>query len=172
MIWALDGEAPTIHPTAWVAPDAQVIGRVRIGAGASVWFGAVLRGDTESVDVGEGANVQDLCVLHTDEGFPLVVGPGCTVGHRAVVHGCEIGEGSLVGMGAVVLNGARIGRECLVGAGALVTEGRAFDPRTLILGSPARAARALNEAAVGRLRLSALHYARNAERFRRGLARA
>lgn len=169
MIWSLDGEGPEIHPTAWIAPDAQVIGRVRIGPRASVWFGAVLRGDNEWIEVGEGSNVQELCCLHTDWGYALSIGPDCTVGHRAMLHGCTIGEGSLIGMSATVLNGARIGPESLVGAGALITEGKAFEPRHLILGTPAKAMRELDDAAVERLRQSAIHYARNAERFARGL---
>ncbi len=169
MIWSLDDEKPEIHPTAWVAPDAQVIGRVRIGPGASVWFGAVLRGDNEWIEVGEASNVQELCCLHTDWGYPLTIGPGCTIGHRAMLHGCTIGEGSLVGMSATVLNGARIGPQSLIGAGALVTEGKEFDPRRLILGAPAKATRELDDTAVERLRQSANHYARNAERFARGL---
>jgi carbonic anhydrase/acetyltransferase-like protein (isoleucine patch superfamily) len=170
MIWSLDGEAPEIHPTAWIAPDAQVIGRVRLGPRASVWFGAVLRGDIEWIEVGEGSNIQELSVLHTDRGFPLAVGPGCTIGHKAILHGCTVGPNSLVGMSATVLNGAAIGEESLVGAGALVTEGKAFEPRSLILGSPARAVRRLDEEAVRRLRLSASNYAENARRFASGLA--
>lgn len=169
MIWSLDGEAPEIHPTAWVAPDAQVIGRVRIGPGASVWFGAVLRGDNEWIEVGEGTNVQEMACLHTDWGFPLTLGAGCTIGHKAMLHGCTIGPNSLVGMGATVLNGARIGADSLVGAGTLVTEGKAFDPRSLLVGAPARVARTLDDAAVERLRRSAEHYAQNAGRFARGL---
>ena len=169
MIWSLDGDAPEIHPTAWVAPDAQVIGRVRIGPRASVWFGAVLRGDNEWIELGEESNVQELCCLHTDWGFPLSIGPGCTIGHKAMLHGCTIGEGSLVGMSATVLNGARIGASCLLGAGSLVTEGREFAPRGLILGVPAKAVRELDEPAVERLRQSARHYAANAERFASGL---
>ena len=169
MIWTLEGEGPEIHPTAWVAPDAQVIGRVRIGPRASVWFGAVLRGDNEWIEVGEESNVQELCCLHTDWGFPLSIGPGCTIGHKAMLHGCTIGEGSLVGMSATILNGARIGPHSLVGAGSLVTEGKDFAPRSLILGTPAKAARQLDDAAVEKLRQSATHYARNAERFACGL---
>lgn len=169
MIYALDGQAPEVDPTAWIAPGAHVVGRVRIGPRASVWFGAVLRGDNEWVEVGEGTNVQDNAVLHTDWGFPLAVGPGCTVGHKAVLHGCTIGAGSLVGMAATLLNGAAIAPESLVGAGALVTEGKAFEPRSLIVGAPARTLRSLDEAAVARLRASAAGYAENAARFARGL---
>ncbi len=169
MIWSLDGEEPDIHPTAWVAPSAQVIGRVRIGAGASVWFGAVLRGDNEWIEVGEGSNVQELCCLHTDWGYPLTIGPDCTIGHKAMLHGCTIGEASLVGMAATLLNGCRIGPESLVGAGSLVTEAKDFEPRRLVMGVPAKSVRELDEVAVARLRQSAKHYARNAERFAAGL---
>jgi carbonic anhydrase/acetyltransferase-like protein (isoleucine patch superfamily) len=172
VIWSLDGEGPDIHPTAWIAPDAQVIGRVRIGPRASVWFGAVLRGDNEWIEVGEGTNIQELCVLHTDWGYPLTIGAGCTIGHKAMVHGCTIGDHSLVGMSATILNGAVIGRESLVGAGALVTEGKAFQDRSLIVGAPAKAIRSLDEAAAKRLHQSAEHYAENAARFARGLSPA
>jgi carbonic anhydrase/acetyltransferase-like protein (isoleucine patch superfamily) len=169
MIWELEGQEPEIHPTAWVAPDAQVIGRVRIGPRASVWFGAVLRGDNEWITVGEGTNVQELCCLHTDWGFPLTIGADCTIGHKAMLHGCTIGERSLVGMSATVLNGAWIGPESLIGAGSLVTEGKAFEARRLLLGVPAKAVRELDSKAVERLSQSAQHYARNAERFAAGL---
>lgn len=170
MIWELEGQGPEIHPTAWIAPDAQVIGRVRIGPHASVWFGAVLRGDNEWIEVGEGSNVQELSCLHTDWGYPLTIGARCTIGHKAMLHGCTIGDQSLVGMSATVLNGARIGTESLVGAASLVTEGKEFAPRHLIVGVPARAVRPLDDEAVERLRLSAEHYARNAERFAGGLS--
>lgn len=169
MIWALDDEAPEIHPTAWIAPDAQIIGRVRIGPRASVWFGAILRGDNEWIEVGAETNIQENGVLHTDWGFPLTIGPRCTVGHKAMLHGCTLGEGVLVGMSATVLNGAVIGDHSLIGAGALVTENKRFEPRQLLVGSPAAPKRALDDAAVERLRQSAEHYAQNAERFARGL---
>jgi carbonic anhydrase/acetyltransferase-like protein (isoleucine patch superfamily) len=172
MIWTLDGEGPEIHPTAWVAPDAQVIGRVRIGPRASIWFGAVLRGDNEWIEVGEGTNIQELSVLHTDWGYPLTIGAGCTIGHKAMVHGCTIGDHSLIGMSATLLNGAVIGRECLVGAGALVTEGKVFENRSLVMGAPAKAVRSLDDAAAERLHRSAKHYAENAARFARGLSPA
>lgn len=170
MIWTLEGEGPDIHPTAWIAPDAQIVGRVRIGPRASVWFGAVLRGDNEWIEIGEGSNVQELCCLHTDWGFPLTIGAGCTIGHKAMLHGCTVGEGSLIGMSATILNGASIGPRSLIGAGSLVTEGKTFVPESLILGVPAKVARGLDEAAIARLRGSADHYAQNAERFARGLA--
>ena len=170
MIWSLHGQGPEIHPTAWVAPSAQVIGKVRLGPGASVWFGAVLRGDNEWIEVGEETNIQENAVCHTDWGFPLTIGPRCTVGHKAILHGCTVGGLSLIGMAATVLNGARIGPESLVGAGALVTEGKAFEARSLLMGSPARVARTLDDAAVERLRRSAEGYAANAARFAAGLA--
>ena len=135
MIWALDGLAPRIAPDAWIAPDAQVMGRVVLEASSSVWFGAVLRGDAEEILVGQGSNVQDLCCLHTDPGFPLVIGADCTIGHRAILHGCRIGDGVLVGMGATILNGAEIGEGALIGAGALIPEGRQVPPGALVTGA-------------------------------------
>lgn len=169
MIYALDGIAPQIDPTAWVAPDANVIGRVRLAQGASVWFGATLRGDMEPIEVGQGSNVQEACVLHTDAGFPLVIGADCTIGHRATLHGCTIGEGSLIGMGATILNGARIGRGCLIGACALITEGKEIPDFSLVMGSPGKIIRALDAEAQARLRASAAGYQANAARFRQGL---
>jgi carbonic anhydrase/acetyltransferase-like protein (isoleucine patch superfamily) len=172
MIWTLDGQGPEIHPTAWIAPDAQVIGRVRIGPHASVWFGAVLRGDNEWIEVGEGTNIQEGSVLHTDWGYPLSIGPNCTIGHMAVLHGCTVEAGSLIGMSATVLNGAVIGAENLVGAGALVTEGKRFEARSLLMGRPAKFVRHLDEDAVEGLRWSAQGYADNARRFASGLSAA
>jgi carbonic anhydrase/acetyltransferase-like protein (isoleucine patch superfamily) len=169
MIHALDGVAPEIDPTAWVAADANVIGRVVLGAGASVWFGATLRGDNEAIVVGAGTNVQEGCVLHTDMGYPLTLGPEVTVGHRAILHGCTVGEGALIGMGAIVLNGAVIGAGSLIGAGALVTEGKVIPPGSLVMGAPGKVVRALDEAAVARLRASAAGYRANAARFAQGL---
>ena len=169
MIWSLDGVAPDIHPDAWVAPGAQIIGRVILRAGASVWFGAVLRGDNEVIEVGEGSNVQENCVLHTDMGYPLTIGADCTIGHKAILHGCTIAEGSLIGMAATVLNGARIGSGTLVGAGALVTEGKDIPGGSLVMGAPARVVRALDAAGVERLRASARGYRANAARFRAGM---
>ncbi|MDV6228844.1 gamma carbonic anhydrase family protein [Nitratireductor aquimarinus] len=166
-IYALEGESPQFEDrdTNWIAPDASLIGRVRLGRNAGVWFGAVLRGDNELIDIGEDTNIQEHSVLHTDMGFPLVVGRGCTVGHRAILHGCRIGDNSLIGMGAVVLNGAEIGRNCLVGAGALVTENKKFPDNSLIVGSPAKVVRELDEEAVCGLRWSADHYVKNGQRF-------
>ena len=169
MIYALDGLAPTLHPDAWVAPDTTLIGRVVLEEGASVWFGAVLRGDNEEVRVGAGSNVQDNSVLHTDLGYPLTIGANCTIGHRVMLHGCTVGDGSLIGMGATLLNGARIGRGCLIGAGALITEGKDIPDFSLVMGAPGRVVRALDDAAQARLIASAEGYRANMRRFRAGL---
>jgi carbonic anhydrase/acetyltransferase-like protein (isoleucine patch superfamily) len=172
-IYSLDGNAPLLpQPDRfWIAPDAHVIGRVLLGLDVGVWFGAVLRGDNEPIDIGEASNIQEGAVLHTDEGAPLTVGAGCTIGHRAILHGCTIGENSLVGMGATVLNHARIGRNCLIGANALITEGKEFPDNSLIVGAPAKAIRALDEAAVERLRWSSRNYVENWKRFAKGMRR-
>jgi carbonic anhydrase/acetyltransferase-like protein (isoleucine patch superfamily) len=172
MIWSLDGRMPQIDPTAWVAPSADVIGTVSLGPRASVWFGAVLRGDTEPIAVGEGTNIQENSVLHTDAGFPLTIGADCTIGHRAMLHGCTIADTTLVGMGATVLNGARIGRFCLIGACALVTEGKEVPDYSLVMGAPGRVVRTLDAAAAERLLASARHYQAQAARFRAGLKEA
>jgi len=169
MIYALDGIAPQIAPEAWVAPDANLIGRVVLEAEASVWFGCTLRGDNEEIRVGAGSNVQENCVLHTDMGYPLVIGPDCTIGHKAMLHGCVIGAGSLIGMGATVLNGAKIGKGCLIGAGALITEGKEIPDFSLVMGAPGKVVRQLDEAAQARLLKSAAGYRANAARFRAGL---
>lgn len=169
MIWDLDGTAPKIDATAWIAPGAHVIGQVTLCAATSVWFGAVLRGDNDPILVGEGTNIQENSVLHTDLGYPLTIGAGCTIGHKAMLHGCTIGDNSLIGMGATVLNGAVIGRDCLIGAGALVTEGKVIPDGSLVMGVPARLVRPLDAAAIARLRASALHYQENARRFATGL---
>lgn len=165
-IYQLGDEAPRIATTAWVADSAQVIGRVELAEKASVWFGAVLRGDNELISIGEGSNVQEGSVLHTDMGFPLKVGAGVTVGHQVTLHGCTVGDGSLIGIQAVVLNGAVIGRNCLVGAGALVTEGADFPDNSLILGAPAKVVRTLSPEQTARMHLGAAHYVNNAERYR------
>jgi carbonic anhydrase/acetyltransferase-like protein (isoleucine patch superfamily) len=172
-IYALDGTAPELPEPGqfWVAPDAHVIGRVRLGRDVGIWFGAVLRGDNELIDVGDGTNIQEGAMLHTDLGFPLSVGAGVTVGHHAILHGCRIGAGSLIGMGATILNGATIGAGCLVGANALVTEGKTFPDGSLIVGSPAKAMRDLDAAAIERLRASAAGYVANWRRFSAGLRR-
>jgi len=169
MIYALDGIAPDIAPDAWIAPDANLIGKVVIGAAASVWFGTTIRGDNEEIRLGDGSNIQENCVLHTDIGYPLVIGANCTIGHKAMLHGCTIGEGSLIGMGATVLNGAKIGRGCLIGANALVTEGKEIPDGSLVMGAPGRVVRQLDEAARDRLLWSAAHYRENAARYRAGL---
>ncbi|MEY4268487.1 MAG: hypothetical protein RIS90_3022 [Pseudomonadota bacterium] len=168
-IYELDGLAPQIADTAWVADSAQVMGDVVLAANTSVWFGAVLRGDTETIRIGRGSNIQDLSVLHADVGMPLTVGEDVTVGHQVMLHGCTIGDGSLIGIGAVVLNGAVIGKGCLVGAGALVTEGKVFADGSMILGSPAKVVRQLSPEQLEGLRRSAQHYVDNARRFRKGL---
>ncbi len=168
-LYALDNITPRIDPSAWIADNASVIGDVSMAAGASVWYGAVVRGDNALISIGAGSNVQENSVLHTDRGFPLTLGANVTVGHQVMLHGCTIGDGSLIGIQAVVLNGAKIGRNCLVGAGALVTEGKDFPDGSLIIGSPAKVARALTPEQIERLRMSALHYVDNAERHRRGL---
>ena len=171
-LYALDGHAPVLaDDSVWVAPGAHVIGQVHLGSGASVWFGAVLRGDNEPMRVGAGSNIQDGAVLHSDPGFPLTIGADVTVGHRAVVHGCTIGDGTLIGMGATILNGARIGRGCIVGANAQVKEGAAFPDGSLIVGMPAKSVRSLDEAGAAELRRLAEHYVANARRFAAGLVR-
>ncbi|MFT3665254.1 gamma carbonic anhydrase family protein [Piscinibacter sp.] len=168
-IYRLDDDIPRIASGAWVADSARVIGRVELKENASVWFGAVLRGDNEWITVGRGSNVQDGSVLHTDMGCPLVIGDDVTVGHQVMLHGCTIGDGSLIGIQAVVLNNARIGRNCLVGAGALVTEGKEFPDGSLIMGAPARVVKQLSPEQFERLRSGAVHYAENAARYARGL---
>ncbi len=169
MIYALGELTPDLHPDTWVAPDANVIGRVRLAAGASVWFTATLRGDNEWIEVGTGTNVQEGSTLHTDIGYPLTIGRDCTIGHNVILHGCTIGDETLIGMGAVVLNGARIGRNCLIGAGALITEGKEIPDGSLVMGSPGKVVRALDEAAMDRLRASARNYQENMRRYRQGL---
>jgi carbonic anhydrase/acetyltransferase-like protein (isoleucine patch superfamily) len=168
-LYALDGVAPELGAGAWAAPDAQVIGKVVLGPAASVWFGAVLRGDNEQITVGAGSNVQDLAVCHTDMGYPLTIGANVTVGHKAMLHGCTIGDGALIGMGATVLNGAEIGAGCLIGAGALVTEGKVIPPGSLVVGAPGRVVRDLDAAALENLLWSAEHYRENAARYATGL---
>ncbi len=170
-LYAIDEYEPELEDAAtnWIASDAAVIGRVFLGRNVGVWFGAVLRGDNEAITIGRDSNVQEHVVMHTDPGFALTIGVGCTVGHKAMLHGCSVGDNSLIGMGAIVLNGARIGDNCLVGAGALVTEGKEFPDNSLIVGSPAKVVRTLDDAAIARLKVSAAHYVANARRFRSGL---
>jgi carbonic anhydrase/acetyltransferase-like protein (isoleucine patch superfamily) len=172
-IYRLDDVSPILPEAGrfWVAPDAHVIGRVRLGQDVSVWFGAVLRGDNELIDIGEATNIQDGAMCHTDLGAPLAIGSGCTIGHHAILHGCTIGENSLIGMGATVLNHARIGANCIVGANALVTEGKEFPDNSLIVGAPAKVVRTLDVVAADQLSLAARHYVENWKRYARGLVR-
>ena len=168
-IYQLDEHTPERADSAWVAPDAQVIGKVVLAEDASVWFGAILRGDTETLTVGHGSNVQDGSVLHADPGYPLTLGADVTVGHQVMLHGCTVGDGSLIGIQSVVLNGAKIGKHCLVGAGSLVTEGKEFPDGSLIMGSPAKVVRQLTPEQIAALRRAADHYVENALRYRAGL---
>lgn len=168
-VYTLEDTAPQIDATAWIAPAAQVMGRVRIGAGASVWYGAVLRGDNASIEIGPRSNVQDLSVLHTDDDYPMTVGADVTVGHRAILHGCSIEDACLIGMGATVMNGAVIGSGSLVGAGALVTEGSVIPPLSLVLGAPGKVVRAIDDAGVEQILASAHHYIEQARRHRDSL---
>ena len=170
-IYQLGDAVPQIHESAWVADSAQVMGRIELEQDASVWFGAVLRGDNEPIRIGRCSNIQDGSVLHSDVGQPMTVGPYVTVGHQAMLHGCTIGEGSLIGIGAIVLNGARIGKNCLVGAGALVTEGKEFADGSMILGSPARVVRQLTSEQIASIRRNVLGYVENARHFKAGLRR-
>jgi carbonic anhydrase/acetyltransferase-like protein (isoleucine patch superfamily) len=170
-LYQLEDTAPTLHPSAWVADTAQVIGNVHMAAGSSVWFGAVLRGDNEPITLGARSNVQDSSVLHTDPGFPLTLGEDVTVGHQVMLHGCTVGDGSLIGIQAVVLNGAKIGKNCLVGAGAIVTEGKEFPDNSLILGAPAKWVKDISADQIARLKAAAEHYVDNARRYRTGLKR-
>jgi carbonic anhydrase/acetyltransferase-like protein (isoleucine patch superfamily) len=171
-VLALDGIAPRLPPGfCLVAETATVIGNVTLAEDTGIWFGAVLRGDNELISIGRGSNIQDLCMLHTDPGFPLTVGEGCTIGHRAILHGCTIGDNALIGMGAIVLNGARVGRDCLIGAGALVTEGKDIPDGSLVVGAPGKVIRALTPEEIERNRRSAAHYVANARRFAAGLSK-
>jgi carbonic anhydrase/acetyltransferase-like protein (isoleucine patch superfamily) len=169
---ALDGVRPQTpaEGSYWVAPTASVIGNVRLAEGVGIWFGAVLRGDNELIDIGRDTNVQDLTVMHTDPSYPLTIGAGCTIGHRAILHGCTVADNVLVGMGAIILNGARIGKNSLIGAGALVPEGREIPEGSLVVGTPGKVVRSLTDEQIGRLRESAAHYVANWKRFAAGLA--
>ncbi|SFC69212.1 Carbonic anhydrase or acetyltransferase, isoleucine patch superfamily [Polaromonas sp. OV174] len=168
-IYQLDDSTPDIHDSAWVADSAHVMGKVSLAQDSSIWFGVVLRGDVETIQVGRGSNIQDNSVLHADHGIPLVIGDNVTVGHQVMLHGCTIGDGSLIGIQAVVLNGAKIGKNCLVGAGSLVTEGKEFPDGSMILGSPAKAVRQLTPEQIEGLKMSAQHYIDNARRYKTGL---
>jgi carbonic anhydrase/acetyltransferase-like protein (isoleucine patch superfamily) len=168
-LYELDGIAPRLGANAWVADSAQVMGNVSLGADTSVWFGTVIRGDTESITIGRGSNIQDGSAMHADIGMPIVLGENVTVGHKVMLHGCTIGDDTLIGIGAIVLNGAKIGKNCLVGAGALVTEGKEFPDGSMIIGSPAKAVRPLTPEQIASVRQSARHYVENARRFQAGL---
>jgi carbonic anhydrase/acetyltransferase-like protein (isoleucine patch superfamily) len=173
-ILALDGIAPELPGEGlhWIAPTASVIGRVRLLTNASVWFGAVLRGDNEWIVIGENSNVQDGCVMHTDMGSPLIIGRNCTIGHQAMLHGCTIGDNSLVGIGTIILNNAKIGRNCLIGAHALIPEGKVIPDNSLVMGAPGKVARQLDAEAAARLTKAAEGYVRNWQRFAKGLKAA
>jgi carbonic anhydrase/acetyltransferase-like protein (isoleucine patch superfamily) len=171
MIYELDGQKPDLPEPGryWVAPSAAVIGKVRLKTDCSIWFGAVLRGDNEWIELGERSQIQDNATLHTDLGFPITIGPGCVIGHSVILHGCSIGPHTLIGMGAIVLNGARIGANCIVGAGALITEGKSFPEKSLIVGTPARAIRTLDETAAVGIADGAEFYVGNFKRYAKGL---
>ena len=168
-VYELDGVAPSVPDSAWIADSAQVMGDVVLGEDASVWFGTVVRGDTDKITIGAGTNIQDASVLHADRGVPLVIGANVTVGHQVMLHGCTIGDETLIGIGAVVLNNAKIGKNCLVGAGSLVTEGKEFPDGSMIIGSPAKVVKQLSPEQIEGLRRSARHYVENAHRFKKGL---
>ena len=165
-LYALGTHQPQLHADTWVAPDANLVGQVVLEAGASVWFGCTIRADHEEIRICEGANVQENVVMHIDAGFPLTVGKNCTIGHKVMLHGCTIGENSLIGMGATVLNGAKIGKNCLIGAGALITENKVIPDNSLVMGAPGKVVREVSEAQAQKLTLSALHYQENMRRFR------
>jgi len=168
-IYQLGEDAPQIDPTAWVAESANLIGKVTLGANATVWYGVTIRGDNERITIGDDSNVQEGTVMHTDMGYPLTLGTGVSIGHMAMLHGCSVGDGSLIGIQAVIMNGAKIGKACLVGAGALVTEGKEFPDNTLILGSPAKAVRTLAEADIARLREIADGYVKRGKLYQADL---
>src|SRR5215510_12902489 len=172
-IYKLDGQAPEFPPKGqfYIAESAAVIGRVRLKAEASVWFGAVVRGDNEWIELGERSQVQDNATLHTDPGFPMTIGSNCVIGHNVILHGCTIGDNSLIGMGAILLNGVKIGKNSLVGAGSVVTEGKSFPDNSLIVGAPARAVRALDEKAISMIRDGADIYVQRWKRYAKGLLR-
>ncbi|KAE9631831.1 gamma carbonic anhydrase family protein [Parasedimentitalea maritima] len=165
-LYALGGHSPEIHNDTWIAPDANLVGQVVVEQGGSVWFGCTIRADHEEIRVGQGSNVQENCVMHIDAGFPLTIGRNCTIGHKVMLHGCTIGENTLVGMGAIVLNGAKIGKNCLIGAGALITENKVIPDNSLVMGSPGKIVRDVDEATVEKLHQSALHYQDNMRHFR------
>lgn len=173
-IHELDGVRPELPPAGefWVAPTATIIGKVTLGKGVGVWFGTVMRGDNERITIGDDTNVQELCMFHTDIGFPLIVGTGCTIGHRAIIHGCTIGDNTLVGMGATVMNGATIGHDCLIAAGALIPEGRNVPSGSLVMGVPGKPVRQLTSEQIEANRNSAIHYVANWRRYAKGFGTA
>ena len=170
-IYALGESSPQLPETGnyWIAPDAQVMGNIVLLENASVWFAAVLRGDNETITIGENSNVQDGSVLHTDIGFPLTLGKNITVGHQAMLHGCTVGDNSLVGIGATILNGAKIGKNCIIGANALITEGKEIPDNSMVMGSPGKVVKTLTDEQAAGIRMGAAHYVENARRFREGL---
>lgn len=170
-IYQLGKLVPEIDPSAYITDNASIIGKVKIDAKANIWFGAVIRGDNELIHIGENSNLQEGCVLHTDPGFPLSVGKNVTVGHQAMLHGCTIGEGSLIGIQAIILNGAKIGKNCLVGAGALITEGKEFPDNCLIVGSPAKVIRQLSEETIQGIRNNTEHYVKRGQEYKTELIR-
>ena len=172
-LYALDGKRVTTPASGrfWVADNATVLGNVIIDDDASIWFNVTVRGDNEPIRVGARSNIQDGCVLHTDPGFPMTIGPDCTIGHMAMLHGCTIGAGALIGIGAIVLNGARIGENCLIGAGALVGEGKEIPAGSVVFGSPGKVVRQLSDADIARMHSGARHYVENAQRFAKGLVK-
>ncbi len=165
-LYALGDDAPQLHPDTWVAPCVNLIGKVVLEEGASVWFGTTIRADHEEIRIGKGSNVQENCVMHIDAGFPLTIGENCTIGHKVMLHGCTIGDNSLIGMGATVLNGAKIGKNCLIGAGALITENKEIPDNSLVMGAPGKVVRELDQKNADRITMSALHYQENMRRFR------
>lgn len=168
-IYALGDDHPVIHTDTWIAPDANVIGKVVLEEGAAIWFGTTIRADHEDIRIGAGTNVQENCVMHIDAGYPLTIGRNCTIGHKVMLHGCTIGDNSLIGMGATVLNGAKIGKNCLIGAGALITEGKEIPDGSLVMGMPGKVVRELDDVAIRKITASALHYQAQMRRFRETL---
>lgn len=169
-IYALDGIAPQIDPDiGWIAPSAVLVGDIVVGSEVGIWFGVVARGDIERITIGARTNVQENCVLHTDSGYPLDIGANCTIGHSAIVHGCSIGDNTLIGMGATVLSGARIGKNCLIGANALITEGKVIPDNSMVVGAPGKVIREIDAAGIQALAASAERYVKNARRFAAGL---
>ncbi|MVO14544.1 gamma carbonic anhydrase family protein [Parasedimentitalea huanghaiensis] len=165
-LYSLGEHRPEIHDDTWIAPDANLVGQVVVEQGGSVWFGCTIRADHEEIRVGQGSNVQENCVMHIDAGFPLTIGRNCTIGHKVMLHGCTIGDNTLIGMGAIVLNGATIGKNCLIGASALITENKVIPDNSLVMGSPGKVVRDVDAATVERLYQSALHYQDNMRHFR------